>query len=211
MPFTRSLVSWQGCCAVTGVLVLRFVRDSRSSVIPSDDRRPYVGDGEDFSAFHARWRPEVRTWARGRLRDEHEAEDVVQQVFPAAWQSRDAYRAGRGTVRAWLFGITSHKIHDALDAHYRRQARQQRLAEHTLPQHVEDAMAQEVTGRLHTDGLLHSLPVPQRQVLHLAYHHGYSHQEIAVRLGMPLGTVKSHARWALQRLTRHPALASASV
>ncbi|MFJ3819383.1 RNA polymerase sigma factor [Streptomyces sp. NPDC090056] len=192
-----------------GALVLRVVLDGRSSMIRDDDRWPRVGNGEDFGAFYTRWHPEVRAWVRGRLRDEYEAEDVVQQVFIAAWQSQTAYRAGRGTVRAWLFGITSHKIHDALDAYYRRQAREQRLIERTLPQYMDDAMAQMVAGRLHADVLLRSLPSTQCEVLHLAYHRGYSHQEIAVRLGLPLGTVKSHIRRALQRLTRHPSLASA--
>ncbi|MFC8586276.1 RNA polymerase sigma factor [Streptomyces sp. NPDC057217] len=69
-------------------------------MIRDDDRRPRTGDGEDFSVFYARWRPEVRVGVRGRLRDGHEAEDVVRQVFVAAWQSRGAYRAGGGVARS---------------------------------------------------------------------------------------------------------------
>ncbi|MFJ3785235.1 RNA polymerase sigma factor [Streptomyces sp. NPDC090093] len=130
---------------------------SRSAMIRNGGR-PRTGGDEDFSVFCARWRPEVRMWARERLRDEHEAEDVVQQVLVAPRQSRDAYRAGRGTVRARLFGMTSHGIHGAPDARCRRQAHRQRHVGGTLPEYVENAVAQEVVGRPHVDGLLRSLP-----------------------------------------------------
>ena len=57
-------------------------------------------------------------YSLARLKNQDEAEDVVQETFVAAWQSRDRY-AGRATERNWLLGILKHKVIDQLRRHYR--------------------------------------------------------------------------------------------
>ncbi|MFF5454376.1 RNA polymerase sigma factor [Streptomyces sp. NPDC012950] len=155
---------------VSGLPVPSRVRGGRSSVIRNDDRRLRVDGGGDSSAFCTRRHPEVRAWACGRPRDGYEAEDVVQQVFPAAWQPRGAHRAGRGTVRAWPFGTTGREVRDALDAYCRRQARGQRLIERTLPWYADHSTVRAVAGRSHADGLPGSFPVARRALRRLVRH-----------------------------------------
>ncbi len=58
-------------------------------------------------------------FARARLRDHHEAEEVVQDCLLAAWNQRHAF-AGESSLRSWLFGILRHKILDRLRARRRR-------------------------------------------------------------------------------------------
>ncbi|MFF6777399.1 sigma-70 family RNA polymerase sigma factor [Streptomyces sp. NPDC012637] len=160
------------------------------------------GDERCLDAAYHRWGRLVHTLAARALGDPREAEDVTQQVFVAAWRGRANFRPDRGTLPAWLTGITRRKIADALTARTRRTELTAALGatlEHTggPPEGPE-----RIIDRLVVTEELARLPRVQRDVLELAYFADLTQTQIADRTGMPLGTVKSHARRGLQRM-RH--------
>jgi len=131
------------------------------------------------------------------------AEEVVQEAFLAVWRGAGSYQAGRSSVRTWLLSITHHR---AIDAVRRRAARVQQAP-------LEEAMAigdpsvadvwAEVARSLDAAQLrraLGALPAEQRESIELAYFQGLTYPEIAERMNVPLGTVKSRLRLGLARL-----------
>lgn len=170
-----------------------------------------AGDAESFARIYRRWGTLVHTLAARSLGDAREAEDITQQVFLAAWRGRAGYRPERGPVPGWLVGITRRKIVDALAARTRRgelavasAAREQVLgAEGVRPEAVLDrVLVVQELGRL---------PSVQRHILCMAFFDDLTQVQIAERTGLPLGTVKSHARRALVRLRRSLADAAPDV
>lgn len=136
--------------------------------------------------------------ARRLLRDTDAAQDVVQDVFVAIWQGASSYDAARGSVRTWILALAHHKSVDALRR--RRLRATAPLDEATADDGdvVDEALCR-LTGT-QVRGALRGLTQIQRQVLVLAYYGGYSQQEIANRLGVPLGTVKTRMRDGLIKL-----------
>ncbi|MEV3973645.1 sigma-70 family RNA polymerase sigma factor [Streptomyces sp. NPDC050698] len=159
-----------------------------------------AADEEAFAAIYRRWGSLVHTMATRLLGDTYEAEDVTQQVFLGAWHGRAGFRPERGPLGAWLVGITRRKIVDALAARTRRltlidsagNAADTAGPDETAPDHVLDRV-------LLLDALAR-LPRHQREVLCMAFYEDLTQAQIAERTGMPLGTVKSHARRGLHRL-----------
>jgi RNA polymerase sigma-70 factor (ECF subfamily) len=129
------------------------------------------------------------------------AEEVVQEAFLSVWNGAATYQAGRGAVRTWLLSITHHR---AIDAVRRRAARVQTapLEERTQFVGGQDVWS-DVSRSLTRDEVrsaLASLPAEQRESIELAYFGGLTYPEIAQRLNVPLGTVKSRLRLGLQKL-----------
>ncbi|MFJ8758130.1 RNA polymerase sigma factor [Streptomyces cyaneofuscatus] len=169
------------------------------------------GDEDSFTLVYRRWGALVYSLAARSLGDAREAEDVAQQTFLAAWRGRHGYHAVRGPLPGWLVGIARRKI---ADAHAARSRRTELAAAHAaregagVPGTAERPEA--ALDRVLVTQELRKLPPVQRQILRLAYFDDLTHVQIAERTGLPLGTVKSHARRAILRIRRSVAEGSAS-
>ena len=137
------------------------------------------------------------------VQDQAAAEDVTIEVYTQIHQQASHYDASRGTPSAWLLVLTRSR---ALDRRRRDSLRQQ----HEEPLEVaastpsaaptpEEWSAERDTQRVVQNALALLRP-EQRQVIEIAYYEGLSHSEIAVRLGQPLGTVKTRIRTAMMAL-----------
>ncbi|MFA3872913.1 RNA polymerase sigma factor [Streptomyces sp. MMCC 100] len=159
-----------------------------------------AADEEAFAAIYRHWSALVHTMATRSLGDTHEAEDVTQQVFVGAWRGRRGFRPERGALGAWLVGITRRKIVDALAARTRRLALADSAAHDATPTHSVQAAPDDVLDRVLLVKALSQLPHAQREVLCMAFYEDLTQVQISERTGVPLGTVKSHARRGLHRL-----------
>ncbi|MFD5503656.1 RNA polymerase sigma factor [Streptomyces sp. NPDC127061] len=159
-----------------------------------------AADEEAFAAIYRHWEPLVHTMATRSLGDAHEAEDVTQQVFIGAWGGRHGFRPERGALGAWLVGIARRKIIDALAARTGRLALVASAAHGTTPTRFVQEMPGEVLDRVLLVEALSRLPHAQREVLCMVFYEDLTQVQIAQRTGVPLGTVKSHARRGLHRL-----------
>ena len=129
------------------------------------------------------------------------AEEVVHDSFLAVWRGASTYRVERGSVRSWLIGIIHHRAIDVVRA---RRSRGEALPLDERFVIASDADPwREVQQSLDREAIrqaLLSLPSEQRQSIELAYFGGFTYPEIATRLNVPLGTVKSRLRLGLGKL-----------
>ena len=160
-------------------------------------------DMEDMDAaaqLYDRYGAQVYALARRIVRNDSDAEDVVQEVFSQAWRSATRYDRERGSVIGWLLMITRTRAIDKIRARQARPDSAAAVSPDLLPAaDAPDALVIEEQAETVREALL-SLPVPQRTALELAYYEGLTQAEIAARLSEPLGTVKSRMRTALATL-----------
>jgi len=154
------------------------------------------GDREALAEMYRRWSPLVHTIALRALGSREDAEDVVQQVFVAAWRGRATLRPDRGSPAAWLVGITKHRVADVRAERYRTHRNLQAVASETVtaPAAADDADWAERLLLVHE---LERMGDPRATVLRMAFIEDRTHEDIAQALGLPLGTVKSHVRRGL--------------
>lgn len=140
-------------------------------------------------------------WSLARRGSPNDAEDVVQEIFLDVWKSAVRYDARMGSEATFVATIARRRLVD------RRRARQRRPETEPMPDstHGNPARAQTMPPEMGAEAALaaralEQLPPAQRQVLVLTACHGLSHEEVAERTRMPLGTVKAHARRGLIRI-----------
>ncbi len=168
-------------------------------------RRIAGGDTEAMRELYRRFGRTVYGVALAVCRDALTAEEVTQDVFFRVWRRADAYQPQKAKVATWIARIARNGSIDALRRASARpgQARDADAALESLldPRVVDPADAAATAAlRLRVRAAAAALPPEQRRVLALGFFGGLTHQEIAERLGSPLGTVKTRMRDALQRL-----------
>jgi RNA polymerase sigma-70 factor (ECF subfamily) len=145
--------------------------------------------------------------AQAMLPDRDEAEEVVQEALTIAWRRVDLFDRESGRLLPWLLRITRNRAIDRLRARRRRELKARRLESYgalgelwTAPAEPDEAARPGWHVHESVHRALGSLPEDQRAVIRLAYFEGLTHSEIANRLGIPIGTVKTRLRLAFDKL-----------
>jgi RNA polymerase sigma-70 factor, ECF subfamily len=167
-------------------------------------RRVARGEGDALAALYDRHSRAVYSLALRVLTDTSEAEEVVQDVFAQAWRQAARYDTSRGAVIAWLLVMTRSRAIDRLRA--RRGLpplagdSEQTLGVLSDPGAGPERAALSSEQRSRVRGALEQLPLVQRLAIELAFFEGLTHVEIAERLELPLGTIKTRIRLGLMKL-----------
>lgn len=149
--------------------------------------------------------PWMLSVAQGMLSERDEAEDVVMEAFRTVWQNVTPATDGPTGLMPYLLRVTRHRAIDRLRRRRRRDLTLVQAATEmsgsALPP-VEPNEAADPGWGVHAQvhQALETLPADQRAAVQLAYFEGFTQSEIAARLGIPLGTVKTRLRLAFGRL-----------
>ncbi len=130
------------------------------------------------------------------------AEDVVQEAFLNIWRQGALFDAERGSARTWVLTIVHHRAIDQVRSMRRRTRADAEIKEAMPLVSTEDTWASVAQGleRDRVRRAMAALPPEQGQVVEMIYYGGLTHQEVAERVGIPLGTVKGRLRLALEKL-----------
>jgi RNA polymerase sigma-70 factor (ECF subfamily) len=165
--------------------------------------RMAAGDREAFSRFYDAFAGPVLGLIRRVLRDAGASEEVLQEVFWQIWQDAPRYDPQRGAPEAWLFMRAKSRAIDKLRSVRRREKTFVRPVDESIAR-ASAAGSEDPETTAEERGVIQSalaqLPAVQRRVIELAFFEGLTQSEISTRLGEPLGTVKTRARLALERL-----------
>ena len=137
------------------------------------------------------------------LRDERLAEDAVQEGFLAVWRSAATFRAERAKASTWILTLVHRRAVDLVRREERRRTEPLGRRDACSSGEVAEATDEAAWLRFERERVqtaLRQLPDVQREALELAYYGGFSQSELAQRLGVPLGTIKSRMFSGLARL-----------
>jgi RNA polymerase sigma-70 factor, ECF subfamily len=163
--------------------------------------RMAAGDEHALGVLYDRWATTVHTLAYYLLGQADDAEDTVEETFWQAWREAGRYDASRGAVSTWLSTIARRRrAEEPLEGVVPSSGGRGEVADSRAPA-ANPQQEAEASERSHDiAAALEKLPAEQREVIELAYFGGLSQSEIAMRTSLPLGTVKTRARLALEKL-----------
>jgi RNA polymerase sigma-70 factor (ECF subfamily) len=161
------------------------------------------GDQRALGELYDRFAPVAYGLALRVLRDRGLAEDAVQEAFLSVWRSAARFDSRRGSVRGWVLILVHRRAVDLVQRNQRHREQTHEQTDEQTGKHLGPSAA-EVTEldaeRRKVQAALAALPAKQRTALELAYYGGCTQKEIAARLDLPVGTVKSQTFDALRRL-----------
>lgn len=160
-----------------------------------------VRDHQDKAAFAALFRhfaPRVKAFLMKSGADATTAEECAQDVMATLWQKAHLFDPARASVATWVFTIARNRRIDAFRKARRPEPEELPWGPEPEPDQAEVLEAQQDTERL--GNALAQLPEKQRALIERAFYGDLSHSEIAAETGLPLGTIKSRIRLALERL-----------
>lgn len=159
-------------------------------------------DRQAFALLFDHFAPRLKSFMMRKSASAELAEDLVQDAMIAVWRKARLYEPSKGSVTTWVFTIARNLRIDRVrrDSHMPMTE----LGDYDEPSEAPEG--EELLGRKQEDGLvaraLQAIPEEQRQILVLSFVEDMPQSEIATRLSIPLGTVKSRMRLAYGHLRR---------
>ncbi len=157
-------------------------------------------DRKAFAQIFSHFAPRVKSFLMRGGSGETLAEECTQEVMATLWQKAHLFDPSRASVSTWIFTIARNKKIDALRKQKRPEPEDLPWGPEAEPDQADVLVMQQETTRLAQ--AVAELPEKQRLLIEQAYFGDLSHSEIAEETGLPLGTIKSRIRLALERL-RH--------
>jgi RNA polymerase sigma-70 factor (ECF subfamily) len=163
-----------------------------------------TGDEAAFATLYDRFSPGLFSFVLKMTRDEKEAEDVLQEGFSHIWRRASTYDAARSSAFTWAVMILRNKAIDRL----RVRQRLERTVEKATVEFSHFAETDDVSSgeaerrdeRALVRSALAQISGEQKEAVELAFFGGLTHEEIAEKLGAPLGTIKARIRRGLLKL-----------
>ncbi len=162
-----------------------------------------IRDAQDQAAFaelFQHFAPRIKAFLIKSGSDAALAEECAQEVMATLWHKAYLFDPTRATVATWVFTIARNKRIDVLRKQRRPEPEDLGWGPEAEPEQEDVLALQQETAQLRD--AMAALPEAQRQLIEKAYFGDLSHREIASQTGLPLGTIKSRIRLALDRL-RH--------
>lgn len=162
-----------------------------------------VRDHQDRAAFAVLFRhfaPRVKGFLMKSGASAGLAEECAQDVMATLWQKAHLFDPARASVATWVFTIARNRRIDALRRARRVEPEDLGWGPEAEPDQAEVMEIEEETRRL--GQALAELPEPQRRLIERAFWGELSHSELSAETGLPLGTIKSRIRLALDKLRR---------
>ncbi len=157
-------------------------------------------DQSAFAELFAHFAPRVKAFLMKSGANDALAEEIAQEVMATLWHKAHMFDASRASVATWIFTIARNRKIDAFRKQRRPEPEDLTWGPEAEPDQEDVLALQQETDKLAQ--ALTELPQKQRDLIMRAYYGDLSHSEIADETGLPLGTIKSRIRLALERL-RH--------
>jgi RNA polymerase sigma factor (sigma-70 family) len=135
------------------------------------------------------------------LRDEERAADVLQESFLKIWKNIASYNPEKGRLFTWIMNIARNGAIDAARVEGRKPAMDD--IENKAVLNERDVYEDSLTSSSEMKAIVNMLRPERKILIDMAYFQGYTHEEISEELSIPLGTVKSRIRTALQELKQY--------
>ncbi len=157
-------------------------------------------DEAAFSDFYSYYAGRVKSFLMGKGMSEEISEELTQEIMLTVWRRAESYDPRKAAASTWLFTIARNRRIDYLRGNSRIEVE---LDDELLDVGNTEAESQatfvaDEQAAQQLERALAKLPQEQRQVMHLSYFRGQSHGDIAQWLDIPIGTVKSRIRLAMQ-------------
>lgn len=157
-------------------------------------------DQRAFAELFGHFAPRVKAFLMKSGASVSLAEECTQEVMATLWQKSHMFDPTRASVATWIFTIARNRKIDALRKQRRPEPEDLTWGPEPEPDQAEVIEMRQESQKL--EKAVRSLPAKQRELVERAYFGDLSHSEIASQTGLPLGTIKSRIRLALERL-RH--------
>lgn len=182
------------------------IPQSSSTVAPDLVARVAGGDQAAFEQLYEQSSPLLFTLVSRIVGNEREAADLLQEVYLEVWRKASNYDHARGTPMAWLVTLARSRAIDRVRALGSRGKGVTASLDDTPASDLiaSNTDAMDIVAANERQALvwaaLKTLPLVQRQAIELAYYEGLTHVEISGRLNVPLGTIKTRIRLAMEKL-----------
>lgn len=157
-------------------------------------------DREAFVKLFEMFAPRLKAFMLKKGVTPTEAEDLIQEVMLTVWHKAPLFDPKKAAVSTWLYTLARNKRIDRLRKDHRLEFDGKDPVLVTDPEHQADYVVNEKLSGNGVKKALKTLPEEQGKIIQLSFYEEKSHSEIAALLGIPIGTVKSRIRLAMEKM-----------